>query len=257
MKLLLISKTQIVIQIFELICKKMDFELSVRKDNDVTTKFDIIVIDEEFIDDRFNIIKQLCKKIGAITNEELSSYSSKYFKLKRPFLPMQLQEVLKEQKTLMLEDEALSKEIKEEDETTDEIAHFVDSLADDLMMDDDYEEDESIVTLESLNDGGVLDSSELGKITDILHQNEIKHEFKNEVEMQDHDWRELSDIIDDALDEVQGYEFSLTNEPLTLVLNNYQIDELKPLLQKFDQSIIDKLASGDSIDLRLSLKGTN
>ncbi len=257
MKLLLISKTKIVIQIFELICKKMDFELSVRKDNEVTTKFDIIVVDEEFVDDRFNIIKQLCKKIGAITNEELSSYSSKYFKLKRPFLPMQLHTVLEEQKALILEDEELANEIKEEVDTTDEIAHFVDSLADDLSLGEDYEEDESIVTLESLNDGGVLDSFELDKITDILHQNEIKHEFKNEIEMEDHDWRELSDIIDDALDEVQGYEFSMTNEPINLILNNYQIDELKPLLQKFNQGIIDRLANGDSIDLRLSLKGTN
>lgn len=232
----------------------MEFDLEVRGDNDVTTKFDIIVVDEEFIDDRFNIIKQLCKQIGAITNEELSSYSSKYFKIKRPFLPMQLQEVLQEQKELLEQNELEEQNKVVEDDTTAEIAEFVDSLADDIMADEDYSDDESIVTLESLDDGGVLDSFELGKINDILLQNEIRPEFNNAIEMEEHDWKELSEIIDDALDEVQDYEFSITNEPINLVLNHYNIDELKPLLQKFDQGIIDKLANGDSIDLRLSLK---
>lgn len=232
----------------------MEFTLEVRGDNDVTTKYDLIVVDEEFIDDRFNIIKQLCKKIGAITNEELSSYSSKYFKMKRPFLPMQLQEVLQEQKELITQEELEVNKDMVEDESTAEIAEFVDSLADDIIADEDYGDDESIVTLESLNDGGVLDSFELGKINDILQQNDQKPEFHNSIEMEEHDWKELSEIIDDALDEVQDYEFSITNEPLNLVLNNYNIEELKPLLQKFDQRIIDKLASGDSIDLRLSLK---
>lgn len=254
MNLLLISKTDIVVQIFELICRKMEFNLEVRQDNDVTTKYDMIVVDEDFIDDRFNIIRQLCKKIGAVTNEELSSYSSEYFKIKRPFLPMQLFEVLQEQKKL-IEEEALVPEKKfVEEDTTAEIAEFVDSLADDIIADENYEDDESIVTLDTLDDGGVLDSFELGKITDILTQNDKEQVFINEIEMQEHDWKELSEIIDDALDEIQGYEFDLANEPINLVLNNYNLEELKPLLSKFDQHIIDKLVHGEAIDLRLSLK---
>lgn len=256
MNILLISKTQIVLQIFELICKKMSFNLTIKNTNDVKEHFDIIVVDHEFIDDRFNIIRQLSKKIGAITNEELSSDKSEYFLIKRPFLPTQLQAILKEQKEKIHEEAQQSKRAIQEDETTDEIAAFVDSLADDFIS-EDSEEDESIVRLDSL-DGGVLDSLELDKINNILHQNEMHKELDfNEEEIEQHDWKELTDIIDDALHEVQGYEFSLTNEPLNIVLSQYNISELTPLLQKFDQNIIDKLSRGESIDLKLSLKAKN
>lgn len=253
MNILLISKTPIVLQIFELICKKMDFNLSIRHDNDVKTHFDIIVLDHEFIDDRFNIIRQLSKKIGAITNEKLSLDKSAYFLIKRPFLPTQLQQILNEQKQNIITEEKESKQLLQEDETTEEIAAFVDSLADDFIS-DDMEEDESIVTLDSLG-GGVLDTLELDKINTILHQNEMHKELDfSTQEIEEHDWRELADIIDDALHEVKGYEFNLTDQPLNIVLSQYNISELTPLLQKFDQNIIDKLSRGESIDLRLSLK---
>lgn len=260
MNILLISKTQIVIQIFELICKKLDYTLSIVDHNDIKHKYDIIVVDTEFIDDRFNIIKQLSKAIGAITNEDLSMYNSDYFVINRPFLPTQLLEILKEQ-------EELIKDYKEEtysvtdddyfDDTTHEVASFVESLADDIAMENSDEEDESIVTLESLNNGGVLDNLELNKIHDILQQNQRSFGFQEDVVLEETDWQELTDIIDDALDEVKGYEFSLSNEPLHLILNNYHIDELRPLLKKFDQNIIDKLSNGETIDLKLSLKAKN
>lgn len=260
MNILLISKTQIVIQIFELICKKLNHNLSITNNNDVKNRYDIIVVDTEFIDDRFNIIKQLSKSIGAISNEDLSAYTSEYFLINRPFLPTQLLEILKEQeeKIKNIKDETLVEAPTDDyfDDTTEEVAAFVDSLADDLAFDGD-EDDESIVTLESLNDGGVLDSLELNKINNILDQNKISFAQQDEVELEEEDWKELSEIIDDALDEVKGYEFSLTNEPLNLVLNNYHIDELRPLLEKFDQNIIDKLSNGETIDLKLSLKAKN
>lgn len=261
MNILLVSKTQIVIQIFELICKKLDYQLSVTSNNDVKNRYDIIVLDTEFIDDRFNIIKQLCQSIGAITNEELSSYNSEYFRINRPFLPTELLDIFKEEaekiesrnneKTKLSNDDFF-------DDTTDEIASFVDSLADDIALENETEDDESIVTLESLNNGGVLDSLELNKINDILHKNQINlSSYDSDVQLEESDFRELSEIIDDALDEVKGYEFSLTNEPINLVLTHYHIDELRPLLQKFDQHIIDKLSNGETIDLKLSLKATH
>ena len=260
MNILLISKTQIVIQIFELICKKLNHNLSITNNNDVKNRYDIIVVDTEFIDDRFNIVKQLSKSIGAISNEDLSAYTSEYFLINRPFLPTQLLEILKEQeeKIKNVQEETLVQAPIDDyfDDTTQEVAAFVDSLADDLALDND-EDDESIVTLESLNDGGVLDSLELSKINNILDQNKISFAHQDEVELEEEDWKELSEIIDDALDEVKGYEFSLTNEPLNLVLNNYHIDELRPLLEKFDQNIIDKLSNGETIDLKLSLKAKN
>ena len=257
MNILLISKTQIVIQIFDLICKKLNYSLTVMDNNDVKDRYDIIILDTEFIDDRFNIIKQLSKRIGAISNDELSSYSCEYFLINRPFLPNELFEILKEQHELILnkkEDFASVQDEEYFDETTEEVAAFVDSLGDDMMGDNYEEDDESIVTLESLNMGGVLDGLELNKINDILHQNQIKLTYPDEIELEENDWRELSEIIDDALDEVKGYEFSLSNDPINLVLNHYHIDELRPLLQKFDQSVIDKLSNGETIDLKLSLK---
>ena len=257
MNLLLISKTPIVIQIFELVCKKLQYNLNITNTNDVKNHYDIIVVDNEFVDDRFNIIRQLCKSIGAISNDDLSQYTSKYFSIKRPFLPMQLLEILQSQEHSVnnYKDESLLNYNEEElmDETTQEVAAFVDSLGDDLGFENE-DDDESIVTLESLNDGGVLDSFELSKINSILTQNPAHASYEENIELEEHDWRELSDIIDDALDEVKGYEFSITNEPINIVLNHYHMEELRPLLEKFDQHVIDKLSNGKTIDLKLSLK---
>lgn len=257
MNLLLISKTPIVIQIFELVCKKLQYNLNVTNTNDVKNHYDIIVVDNEFVDDRFNIIRQLSKSIGAITNDDLSQYTSKHFCIKRPFLPTQLLEVLKEQeiKVNNYKDDSVIDDYNEDfmDETTQEVAAFVDSLGDDLGFENE-DEDESIVTLESLNDGGVLDSFELSKINNILTQAPSSTSYQEDIELEEHDWKELSDIIDDALDEVKGYEFSITNNPINIALNHYHMEELRPLLEKFDQHIIDKLSSGQTIDLKLSLK---
>jgi hypothetical protein len=39
-----------------------------------------------------------------------------------------------------------------------------------------------------------------------------------------------------------------------LVLNRFKIDELRPLLTKLDQNIIDRLVSGESVDINISIK---
>ena len=56
------------------------------------------------------------------------------------------------------------------------------------------------------------------------------------------------------MNEVKGYEFDLTKEPINVILTDYNIEELTPLLEKFDQTVIEKLSNGESIDVRLSLK---
>ena len=68
-------------------------------------------------------------------------------------------------------------------------------------------------------------------------------------------------IIDDALDEVKEYEFNLDAGqgkseilPYKLVLSDYNLEELKPLLEKFNQEVVDKLSTGESVDIRLVLK---
>lgn len=253
MNILLVSKTAIINQIFTLITSKLNMKLIIQNHNEINESYDFIIIDEEFIDDKFNFIKQYSKRLGAIVSEELPFDKSRDFIISRPFLPMQLETLLKDEIDSINDEKHSEEESKSYDEYSDtqEVFDYVESLADDIAMDIDDEMDESIVTFSSMKDGGVLDTKELSKINTILKENTLS----NVVNMDEEDWKDLSEIIDDALSEVEDYEFDISNnEPINLVLNNYNIDELKPLLKKFDQKVIDRLSSGESIDLRLSLK---
>lgn len=145
---------------------------------------------------------------------------------------------------------------EEDEEVTVPVTAYVDSLANDIYEQIEEDSDESIVNLATLKSGGVLDLSELSKINDILKEESIQDEINLEKE----DWKNISDIIDDALEEVKEYEFDLEQsqpKPYNLVLSHYQIDELKPLLEKFNQTIIDKLANGETVDVRIALKEKN
>ncbi len=271
MNLLLICETAIIEHIFTLVCKKLNIKLTVQKNNNVEDRYDLIVIDQNFIDDKFNIIKQFSKKLGAISSEELPFDKSRDFIIPRPFLPTALLNLIQEQIELIKEEvqvENYKNETKSEDptivdldyeedeEVTVPVNDYVNSLADDIYDEIEEQNDESIISLGTLRNGGVLDESELSKITDILNEESIQEEINLEKE----DWKNISDIIDDALDEVKDYEFDLEQtEPkqYNLVLSHFQIDELKPLLEKFDQAIIDKLANNEIVDVRIALKDKN
>jgi len=271
--LLLICETPIIEQIFALVSKKLNLELTIKDNTDIKENFDLIVVDQEFIDDKFNIIKQYSKRLGAISSEELPFDKSRDFIIPRPFLPTKLQDLLKEeiedlkeqeekqlqeerQKFLNNNNTIVEDEYYEDDEVTVPVTDYVESLADDVFHNIEDENDESIVSLASLKEGGVLDGLELSKINQILKEEEIQNEV-----MDTEDWKDINDIIDDALEEVKEYEFNLDNGqgkseilPYKLVLSDYNIEELKPLLEKFNQEIVDKLSSGESVDIRLVLK---
>jgi len=253
MNLILVTKTPIIDKIFSLVCKKLNINLLVKDDLNISDSVDFIIIDQEFVNDDFNSLKQYTKKIAAISSEELPFDKSRDFILVRPFLPATLEELLKEQ-IEFLKDEEKQIEKKEKDIDEEEIiTNYVESLADDAAYDIDEESDESIVTIASLKNGGVLDNLELGKISDILHDDDVQ----NEITVDENDWKDISEIIDEALSEVNEYEFDLESantEPIKLMLNNYNISELKPFLQKFDQSVIDRLSAGQDVDVTLSLK---
>ena len=108
-----------------------------------------------------------------------------------------------------------------------------------------------------MNLGGVLDSNELNKITDILREDTIQ----NEINLEKNDWQDINSIIDDALAEVREYEFDLKQQqvqsvkPYELILSNFNINELRPLLEKLDQTIIDRISAGEIVDVKISLKG--
>ncbi len=257
MRLLLISNTEIVIQIFNLVCKKLGYELKIQDDNEVDEHFEIIIIDKEFIDDRFNIIKQFSKKLGAICSEELPFEKARDFVIPRPFLPNQLQSIIQEQMNIIKEEEKEDKVYNRShsENATKEVVDYVESLADEIALDIDDESDESIITVASLKNGGILDDNELSKIQNILHTNDIQNELQ-EQELKEEDWLDLSDIIDKAIDDVKDYEFDIgtTSGPIKLMLNNHNISELEPLLTKLDQNIIDSLVAGEVIDIQLKLK---
>ena len=274
MNLLLICETNIIEHIFTLVCKRLNVKLTLQKTNNVSEKYDLIVIDQNFIDDKFNLIKQYSKKLGAISSEELSFDKARDFVIPRPFLPTKLESMLFEQIKYIKEEkenENNSKRIsfsknsyEQDDEVTIPVVDYVDSLSEDeedfkrvskkFEEEDSFEEeDESIVHLQTLKSSGILDFGELSKITDILREDNIQ----NEINLEKNDWKDISAIIEDALEEVKEYEFDLVKPPVkpyNLILSNFNINELRPLLEKFDQTVIDKLSAGDTVDIRMSLK---
>ena len=251
MNLVLVTKTPIIEKIFSLICRKLDINIIIKNDLTINDKVDFIIIDEEFINDDFNSLKQKTKKIAAISSEELPFDKSRDFIIDRPFLPKTLEELLKEQISFIKEDEKNEKETEDIINEEEIITDYVESLADDVAYNIDEENDESIVSIASLKIGGVLDNSELGKISEILHDDDVQ----NHVTVDENDWKDINEIIDDALNEVNDYEFDLEDEEkVKVILNNYNISELKPFLQKFDQRVIDRLSNGENVDITLSLK---
>lgn len=259
MDLVLVTKTPIIEKIFTLVCAKLGLNLSVREDTKIDNKIDILVIDEEFVAEEFNSLKTFTKKIAAIVTEELPFDKTRDFIVKRPFLPTDLETLLKEQIEFITDDnkiEQKNKTLSHEFNEEEIISNYVESLADDVAMNIEDENDESIVTIASLNNGGVLDNNELTKISDILHDDEVHDKVSYNVD--ENDWKDINTIIDDALSEVKDYEFDLEGDSESglrkLILNNYSINELKPFLQKFDQSVIDQLSNGEDVDIRLSLR---
>lgn len=276
MRLLLISEVAIVEHVFTLICKRLNIVLEVQQKSVVNGEFDFIVLDQAYIDDNFNSYKQYTKKLGAITSEELSFSKSRDFIIPRPFLPNQLENILKEQVEHLKDEELRNKRASyvqnsEEDESFlvsyEEIKKEQELLRDNLKKEspfvnidkidfNEYEiedEDESLVSINNSKNGGILDTNELTKINGILREERIQ----NEINTDRNDWKDINLIIDEALDEVREYEFEIpktTEEAYNLILNKYSIEELKPFLEKFNQDIINKLVSGQTVDVRISLK---
>lgn len=275
MTLLLICETSIINNIFTLVSKKLNLKLTI-VDNIIEFKeeYDFIVVDHSYIDDDFNKLKQYTKKLAAICPDELPFDKSRDFIIPRPFLPTQLQDLLSEHIQIIKEEnlkeasdynrvmpsnkEVLLDELayEEDEEVTIPVTDYVDSLVEDVALEIEDENDESIITLASLKEGGVLDSGEISKINDILEEEQLQAKIDYE-----EDWKDIVDIIDDALSEVREYEFSLNNNTslpdkdyYELILNHYSINELKPFLSKLNQEIVDKLSAGEIVDLKIKLK---
>ena len=273
--LILVSKTPIVIQIFNLICKKLSISLEVLSETQIDHKVDIIVIDKNMIDDRFAILKTYCKLIGAISNEELPFEMANDFLIPLPFLPSVLENILQEQlqelakrakaKTYITNIEqpleTLSTSTQDEAKpATDYLEDLASNIAQDVK--DDF--DDSIVHASIIEDveGGILDQNELLKLETLVETNTTSKEtttsysYDETTETED-EWMDLSSIIDKAIDEVNSNENFLTpqyKEPIKILLNNYSMEQLKPLFELLNQDIIDTLADGQEVLLELKLE---
>lgn len=273
--LVLVSKKPIVIQIFTLVCKKLNISLEILHDAQIDHKVDLIVLDNEFINDRFNIIKTYSKLIGAISKEDLPFEFANDFIIPMPFLPSSLQDILEKQIEILnkrINSKTYVSNIEVEDEDFDEFAidtlqkddpsvsiEYLESLADDIADDMKEEVDDSVVSRSSVNQGGVLDRNELSMIESIIGEQTAYNTSNNFVdadEESEEQWIDLSSIIDQAIDEVNTVDHiydRVDNNPIKLLLNNYELDELKPLLSMLDQEIIDSLADGNEVSLLLKL----
>jgi hypothetical protein len=265
--LILVSRKPIVIRIFTLVCKKLNINLEVLQETQIDHKVDIIIIDNEYIDDRFNIMKSYAKLMGAISKHELPFGSANDFIIPLPFLPSMLEEILKVQLEVLnkrnnskmyisnveVDDDEY---IPEEEEEVEPAVEYIESLADDIAYDMEEENDDSLISLASLNNGGILDTKELSNIQNIMTPNNDTKKEEKIGDKIDNEWMDLSSIIDQAIDEVNtvGEIYSkFDNKPIKVLLNNFELDELTPLLNKLDQDIINSLTDGYEINLQIKL----
>ncbi len=277
--LILVSRKPIIIQIFTLVCKKLNISLKILPEAQLDHKVDIVVIDNEFIDDRFSILKSYSKLIGAISKEELSFDMANDFTIPLPFLPSALQQILEQQIEILnkrsnskmyisnieveneeYEENITVNSIESEEEDATQAIDYLDSLADDIADNMIEETDDSMVSCASINNGGILDGGELSKLEDMINDNVQKDDLSNEYIESDNNadeqWTDLSSIIDQAIDEVNTvnniYD-KYDNKPIKLLLNNYDLEQLSPLLNMLDQTVIDTLTEGCEVNLQLKL----
>jgi len=266
--LILVSQKAIIIQIFTLVCKKLNINLKVLDEVQIDHKVDIIIIDNEFIDDRFDIIKTYAKTLGAISKEELPFGSANDFIVPLPFLPSSLEKILETQLEILKKRESAKTYISTVEENVEEEVNtvvepaldYLESLADDIAFDIEEDNDESVVPLAAINNGGILDTQELSNIQNIMTStNNIQKEDVSEESAED-DWMDLSSIIDQAIDEVNtvGDIYHKYDQNIIQInLNDFELEELTPLLNKLDQDIIDSLTDGKEINLQIKIGQKN
>jgi hypothetical protein len=279
MKALLISKTPIVVQIFRLVCSKLDLDVAVKESLDINHSFDIIVVDQEFIDDDFNKLRTKSKRIGAISSEELNFDKNRDFLLKRPFLPSDLTDTLqaqmrsirekkkeepKEEKVEVVKEEVKETPVPKKDPQEDymdmlagSIIDAIDQKTSEADIDDkiEFSDESSIITIddiETVNATKVFNTDEVNKIQELLDKPKLEDVAKDESDKNGSDgWIDISEIIDDAI--VEASQTTIQEKNVVITLSQYTMKELIPLFRKLDQNLIDDLTKGKSINVTLKL----
>ena len=249
MNLLLVSNTIIVKKIFQLVCTKLSILYNTQNSLMITSKYDIIIVDEDFSNEDIRHLKKYYFKIALISNQNVNPINLYDFLINRPFLPTEL--------VIILEDN-LKDIIKKKDQNIhlDNIKNTIQEI-DNKIDDNSLILDDSIILKNSLDiKGGILDKKELSKIDDILN---TTYSIKNRREVisknEDEDLDILSSIIDKAIDDVKHYEFKTQkNNSLKILLDEDNIQKLKPLVSRLDDTLFENLINGKSINIELMMK---
>lgn len=252
----LISNTPIINKIFTLISNKLMVHLKIYTAiDDVEKNIDLVVVDDIFLEENIIKLKSFCNTL-VLLKDDSSDENGFDFIIEKPFLPstlsINLEKILKSvDENNLNKQQVYTSEEPTNEEITDDLAKFIDTLVSEIDEESSFNSDDLTVKKEQLGHGGVLDKEELSKLFDMINDDKPDNYFKN-IEKED-DWIELSDIIDRAIDDVSTYAFK-ENQPIKLILNQYSIEELAPLLKKLDQNIIDRLTDGNEITLQLRLE---
>ena len=260
MNLLLLTKTAIIKQIFNLVSHKLDIKITISTDTQYNSiDYDLVVVDDELYNE------ELSKGDASrfiIISKDVDYYKPKAdLVIQKPFLPSSLLTILTKQINQIttninnIKDNNTITSI--DDEESQQSIDYIQTLADDISNEITNETDESIVPSSFVTNGGILDTNELSNIQNILDdtssiQPQTNATNQNQDDNED-DWHDLAQIIDQAIDEVNSYHYE-SKKPIKLILNKYSINELSPLLNKLDQNIIDALTNGEEIELQLKME---
>ena len=252
----LITNTQIIKQIFTLVCNKLSLNLEIYEDDISINKTDILIY-EDLKYEKDNIIryKSMCETLAVIAKKRVYEYENCYL-IKKPFLPSQLvndiSELIDSLKTNIPE-KADTNNIEDMSGEVNDLVDFIDSI-DEVKEESYFENDDIEIKASDLGHGGVLDKRELNKLHNIISDevSDIDEISMDSID-QNNNWLELNDIIDDVIDDI-GESKEQDNEELLLVLNKFTMDELAPLLNKLNQDSIDKLSLGNDLNLTLRLE---
>jgi len=282
----LITNTQIIKQIFTLVCNKLSINLEIYSDDSNISKTDILIYEDiDYKKEDVIRYKSMCTVLAVIAKHKAYEFESAYL-IKKPFLPSQLVTYISELVDQVSTFEQLSKVPKIEKENisntnefdefsfelkddnvdiqtdmsneVDDLVDFIDTMeeAKDIELDDS---EDIIIKKSDLGHGGVLDQKELSNLHNIINDSEITGSSIDEVveelpNNEDDDWLELNDIIDDVIEDISQEPEVNKNDDILLVLNKFTMDELAPLLNKLDQDIIDKISAGEDVSIKLRLE---
>jgi len=266
----LITNTEIIKQIFTLVCNKLSINLEIYPNDLNITKTDILIYEDiNYNKDEIIRYKSMCNVLAVIAKQKVYEYEG-CFLIKKPFLPSALVGYISElvDSIKEVEEKQEKKEINTIDDIedlsfdmsndVDDLVDFIDTI-DEVKNEEISNEEDIIIKKSDLGHGGVLDQKELNNLHNIISEDdtikeEIIEDHTNNIDdftKEEGEWLELNDIIDDALEDISTQP---VEEDVLLVLNNYTMEELTPLLNKLDQTIIDKISSGSDVNIKLRLE---